>query len=238
MIQFPIAVQVQVDEHFQLLNLFNSSSGQIHPVNRSSGKILQGCVRWSVHHCILSIAFFGNHNGLFHIGGIAILISSFDADGVSAICQRNVIGADHASVGALSLDLHAVHIHDDAGGIQTNRHAVLGGVCDVRNDGDGSLIDRLTIQSDRCFVGQANQTNVLDHGSMVVIYSGGVVDGDVVQIEGCIRIIVGMLKCNIIGTRIVVIRTIQTNLIHFRSAQGRDRNREVLPTGAGHKLLA
>ena len=240
MIQLPIAVQIQIDHHLQGLNLFNGGCCQVHPVQGLGRQVGQLCIHRSIHDGILCIAVLVNHNGLFHISGVTILVSSLNAEHMGAVCQGNIAGGDKTICCAGGAELHAVHIHSNAGSIQTGCGTVGSIVSDAGGNRHSSLGDGLTGHLNAHVGAVVSQQNLADDGRMIVIHCGGVVNGDIIQIVDDIRIVVGVLCGFVIRRAFVVIAAVQTNLIQpsHIAANGIDRNGEILPAGAINKLMA
>ena len=129
-----------------------------------------------------NVALGSDHDLTGQLGVVALLVRDFEGDIVGAVGQLDTGGGDLTG-GELGGDLVAVHIDLRGGLVQTGEVGATGGILHgAGGDGDGIVVQRPAVDGEAGLILQDQRIG--DDGHIAIIHSVGVIQRDVVDVEG------------------------------------------------------
>ena len=235
MSKLPSAVVVKVDYDLDRSNLFNSSSYDVHIVDRAKLDVLKLGIGRNKFNGIVVSAFFAGINGyvLIYRSVITHLITSGELNSmfsVSKICfNRN------DSVRERNLYLNSIDIRPNRAFIKTGE-VVLAGIL-LYSCSECNLVgsNGLTVQDSCISHVRGRVSNVGEHGSFTIINRAGIINGNVVNINRKFSGDITILSCIVIVRRTVTVGNVK--LDHSTVCRPtycivcRNISIEIMPTG-------
>ena len=211
-IQLPGAQGIQVDGEGNALGGVNIGSDQVDVVDRTVKDTVQSCVvRNHLHGCDIGA---GVHDDLTDHGAVvAHIIADGELNGVLTVSQLH-IGDSDLAVAVGEVNGNAVDVSLSGGRIQTGR-VVSDLISDGSGEGQNIGLGGLTLQLGSVIGELIGIDNAGELGSVSVVHSLGVVDGNVVDVEGEVTDDVG-----IIGSIVAVGRAVTVGNVELHDRAG------------------
>ena len=194
-VELPRAVVVEVDHDLNLCNLFNCGCNDIHIVNGAEFNAIQRSIgRNKFNRALGFFCIYGDI--LINVTVVAHLIASREFDHVLAVRQNEVVDGNLA-VCIVRLIFNTVNISLDRCFIKTGEVA-LSGIFRKRCR-NGYLVrrDGIAVQERRIGHTFRRIGNVGEYGSFSVVYSRGIVNRNIVDIERKVTGNVAVFGCNV-----------------------------------------
>ena len=212
MIELPCAIVIKVNYDLNRLNFLDSSCYNIHVVNRTELRILKIFIGGNELNCALS---FRRIHGdiLVNISIVTHIITSGELDHVLSIGENKVIDGNLA-ICIITCVLNAVYICLYGRFIKAGKVALSGIFGERGCDGHLVCCDCIAVKKGRIRHTLCCISNIREHRCFSIIYSGRIVNGNIIKIKREIAGNVAVFGCNIFVCRTVSIRDIE---LHHRT---------------------
>ena len=188
-LQLPRAAVVEIEYHLNLVNGSDVSGDNVHPVERTDQDA--GSIGIVGLHLDGSTDVSRNNDAAGGPGLVAGIVCDHELNGVVAVGQGKT-GHGDLTVCVGALNLHAVNVSLCGGCVQAGHVEAVGVILNRDLKGSVAVVDGLA-----CHSGELLTLGIHDHGSLedrdlAVIDGGGIVQRNIVDVEGVLAVQVGL----------------------------------------------
>ncbi len=205
-IQLPLADGVQIQSHGNGLDLLNIGGVQVHPVDRTDQQL--GCIggsRNQRHTCHVGICF---HSDIAGAGGlVAHIVADLKGNSVDTVSQHCISNGDHTVLHGAG-NFHAIDVCLCGCFIQPGVVVLLGIFLHAYAEADNITGHGLSVEHSTFSHTHLSILDAVKNGGFSVINRGGIVDGNVVEIEGKAAVYGSIVLKIHSGCRLVAVRAV------------------------------
>ena len=238
-IQVPGAHVVQVQSHGDALDVLNGCGDYV--------DVVQGAEEDAVSIGIVSHNLNGGivnrvDGDLADDGAVvAHLVADGELHDVAAVSQLHVVQSHLGGTGPDQLvgEVHIVDVDLTGGGVDTGGVGLGGVLGDRSGEADGVGGHGLTLQRSTLIHAGSQVDNVAEHGRLTIVHSRGIIDGDVIDVEGILTVYVVMLTVNVAVLAVLLVDVELQELVSVQECgalEGADINGDVIPAGLIHSV--